>query len=83
MDWAYEQLSAFAMAFCRVLGLLQNQSIRRSLLSTGDVYSFLIDSSSASNKAVTTSYLTLGEVRDPSKLLRAITILRVSCRQLV
>ena len=47
-------------------GLVQSSAMRRLLLASesADVYSFIIDASSASSKTMTTSYMTLGEVRD-------------------
>ena len=51
---------------CRLSSLLQTPTARRSLLlASADVFAFLIDASSASNKAMTTSYLTIGEVPYP------------------
>ena len=47
---------------------MQSSAVRRSQLAvvavdSSDVYGFFIDASSASSKAMTTSYLTVGEVR--------------------
>ena len=47
---------------------MQSSAVRRSLHAvaagdSSDAYSFIVDASSASSKAVTTSYLTVGEVR--------------------
>ena len=56
-------LTVPAAMSCRLSSLLQPPTARRSLLmASADVYAFLIDASSASNKAMTTSYLTIGEV---------------------
>ena len=54
------------LLFCRLLASLQSSVVRWSLLSSAgaDVYSFLIDASTASSKAMTTTYLTVGEVRE-------------------
>ena len=50
---------------CRLSSLLQPPTSRHLLQASADVFAFLLDASSASNKAVTTSYLTIGEVPYP------------------
>ena len=60
---------------CRVLGAVQSSPARGLLLSSAaSAYSFVIDASSASSKAVTTSYLTVGQVSEPSVPLATIII---------
>ncbi len=80
--WCLEGCSRLALAAVRIpvlslrvpsLPLASSQ--RRSLLSaavTGGVYSFLIEASSASSKAQTNSYLTIGEVSVPQQRLYII-----------